>query len=199
MNKNKLLVIAAHPDDEILGCGGTIAKLKSENEIHVIFMTNGVSSRGKNKKKETADMYIYRLAEKKSLKIGNVTRVLKETAVDCILNISQTNFSFSNMEGLKIEQNIHTGNTITLDVGDKPYSSMCDYQESCEYKCKNIFKGEIKELESVKDIDYSTYNEEFISSKTDFHFLLGYEKFELVKGPIKRKFNLLFLLGDGMI
>lgn len=52
MNKNKLLIIAAHPDDEILGCGGTIAKLKSENEIHVIFMTNGVSSRGKNKKKE---------------------------------------------------------------------------------------------------------------------------------------------------
>lgn len=137
--------------------------LKFENRNCCIYMYN---SQGKNKDKETADMYIYRLAEKKSLKIGNVTRVLKETAVDCVLNISQTNFSFSNMEGLKIEQNIHTGNTITLDVGDKPYTSMCDYQESCEYKCKNIFKGEIKELEDVKDIDYSTYNEEFISSNS---------------------------------
>ncbi len=52
MKKDKILIIAAHPDDEILGCGGTIAKLKSENEINVIFMTNGVSARGKNKKKE---------------------------------------------------------------------------------------------------------------------------------------------------
>ena len=52
IKKNKILIVAAHPDDEILGCGGTIAKLKSENEIYVIFMTNGVSARGKNKNKE---------------------------------------------------------------------------------------------------------------------------------------------------
>jgi len=52
MKNNKILVVAAHPDDEILGCGGTIAKLKIHNEINVIFMTNGVSARGKNKQKE---------------------------------------------------------------------------------------------------------------------------------------------------
>lgn len=52
MKNNKILIVAAHPDDEILGCGGAIAKLKFENEIHVVFMTNGVSARGKNKKKE---------------------------------------------------------------------------------------------------------------------------------------------------
>ena len=50
MKKNKILIIAAHPDDEILGCGGTIAKLKETNDINVLFMTNGVSSRGGNKK-----------------------------------------------------------------------------------------------------------------------------------------------------
>ena len=52
MKNNKILIVAAHPDDEILGCGGAIAKLKFENEIYVVFMTNGVSARGKNKKKE---------------------------------------------------------------------------------------------------------------------------------------------------
>ena len=52
MKNNKILIIAAHPDDEILGCGGTISKLKNENNINIIFMTNGVSSRGKNKLKE---------------------------------------------------------------------------------------------------------------------------------------------------
>ena len=46
----KVLVVAAHPDDEILGCGGTILKLKKNNLIKVIFMTNGTDARGKNKK-----------------------------------------------------------------------------------------------------------------------------------------------------
>ena len=51
MKKNKILIVAAHPDDEILGCGGTIAKLKNSHEIKVLFMTNGVSARGENKQK----------------------------------------------------------------------------------------------------------------------------------------------------
>ena len=34
---NKILVIAAHPDDEVLGMGGTIAKLtKDGNEVNVL-------------------------------------------------------------------------------------------------------------------------------------------------------------------
>ena len=45
--KNKILIVAAHPDDEILGCGGSIIKWKDNYDINVIFMTDGVSSRGK--------------------------------------------------------------------------------------------------------------------------------------------------------
>jgi len=42
----KILVIAAHPDDEVLGCGGTIAKLASEGaEVQVLFLADGVSAR----------------------------------------------------------------------------------------------------------------------------------------------------------
>jgi LmbE family N-acetylglucosaminyl deacetylase len=41
-----ILVIAAHPDDEVLGCGGSMAKwAKTGNEVHVLIMAEGVTSR----------------------------------------------------------------------------------------------------------------------------------------------------------
>lgn len=39
---NKVLVIAPHPDDEILGCGGTMIKnIKEGNEVYVCIVTRG--------------------------------------------------------------------------------------------------------------------------------------------------------------
>ena len=44
-----ILVVAAHPDDEVLGCGGYIAaRVKSGDEVVVTFLSDGVTSRDKN-------------------------------------------------------------------------------------------------------------------------------------------------------
>ena len=46
LNKKRILVVAAHPDDEILGCGGTIAKyIKQGAKVKTIILTKGISSR----------------------------------------------------------------------------------------------------------------------------------------------------------
>jgi len=48
-----ILIVAAHPDDEVLGCGGSIAKWsKDGNEVHVLIMAEGVTSRDKERNRE---------------------------------------------------------------------------------------------------------------------------------------------------
>lgn len=46
MQNKVVLVIAAHPDDEVLGCGGTIAKhCNNGDEVHVVILAEGITSR----------------------------------------------------------------------------------------------------------------------------------------------------------
>lgn len=46
----KILIVAAHPDDEVLAMGGTIARLSSEGaDVQVVFLATGMLARGKSK------------------------------------------------------------------------------------------------------------------------------------------------------
>ena len=43
--KGRILVFAPHPDDEVLGCGGTIVRrIKEGYDVYIVFMTDGGSS-----------------------------------------------------------------------------------------------------------------------------------------------------------
>ena len=38
-NNKKILIVAAHPDDEILGCGGSIAKwVRQGNHVDIVIL-----------------------------------------------------------------------------------------------------------------------------------------------------------------
>ena len=51
MRKKNIAFIVAHPDDETIGCGGTILKKIAErNNVSLLVLSNGISSRSKNKK-----------------------------------------------------------------------------------------------------------------------------------------------------
>ena len=95
---------------------------------------------------EAADIYMYRLSERKARYIGEVSRVLKENAVDCLLNIEQTNFTEEKFDEKLNDEPVpqilssyspetNTNIVIQYKIGDKNYSAVCDYME-CVFSCK---------------------------------------------------------------
>ncbi|MBT4732326.1 PIG-L family deacetylase [Candidatus Woesearchaeota archaeon] len=81
LNKDqRILVIAAHPDDEVLGCGGTLAKaVKLGASIRVVFLGEGISARfpfGQYQSSEFDSQSKIRINEAKAaLKVLNIKDV----------------------------------------------------------------------------------------------------------------------------
>lgn len=63
----KILVVAAHPDDEILGCGGTIKRLIDEGkEAYSLILSDGTTSRYHNLTEAVFDEINNRLRDSQS-------------------------------------------------------------------------------------------------------------------------------------
>ena len=111
-------------------------------------------------REESADLYVYRVAEYKAIQIGKVTRVLKESAVDCIINHDQTKFTQTIMGNYlkeSITQELSNGMVLNdFKIGDAPFSPSCDYMAECNYDCRP--DKEINE----DDLNQDTYSESFI-------------------------------------
>ena len=113
-------------------------------------------------KMELADMYVYRLAEKKAKQIGTVTRLLKNNSIDCYLNIAQTNLSMDKFKELSdnnvVDIHLSSNKKINYTIGDRPFSSVCDYMDNCNYTCPT--DDTIDESNLIS----STYNNLFVTS-----------------------------------
>ena len=117
-----------------------------------------------NTKEEAADLYIYRISEIKAVKIGKVTRILKQISVDCHINHDQTKLTTKNFikglgEKAQVEQILSNHEKIEeFLVGDINNSATCDYQ-TCSFDC-------LPDATSVDIIDdkfnLNTYNETFM-------------------------------------
>lgn len=71
--KRPVLVIAAHPDDEILGCGATAARLVREGrEVHFAILGEGITSRHAQRDAADADQLaqLHRQAHAAAAKVG---------------------------------------------------------------------------------------------------------------------------------
>lgn len=116
MKKDKVLVIAAHPDDEVLGVGGTIAKYVSQGaEVRLLIVTDGCISQYRDdarlkeiidaKKRETrmaADVLgiseiIY--GELPDMKLDMVEHITVNQVIESVIDEFQPNIVFTQFYG----------------------------------------------------------------------------------------------------
>ena len=80
----KILVIAPHPDDEVLGMGGTIKKLSKKNKIILCVVSEGATAQYKDKKM----IKVRRDSCKKTAKILGISHIIFLDYPDMRLNLS---------------------------------------------------------------------------------------------------------------
>ena len=77
MNK-KILIVAAHPDDEVLGCGGSVARLVKEGyEAYTLILGEEITSRDRSRNREKRLQDIKKLKDQiyKANKILGIKKV----------------------------------------------------------------------------------------------------------------------------
>ena len=75
--EKKILVIAAHPDDEILGCGGTVARMVKEGcKAYTLILGEGVTARDESRDAEKRKNGIESL-KKQANKAGEIIGIEK--------------------------------------------------------------------------------------------------------------------------
>lgn len=114
---------------------------------------------------ESIDMYSYRMALRKAITVGNVTRVLKEYALDCSLNRDAIVVEL--LDSIPVLYDSQGVKREDVSRNDTPLTSMCDWLDKCQYDClyeshANAEFSETKQMAmkvSLETQDSSTYDE----------------------------------------
>jgi len=159
----KILVIVAHPDDEVLGMGATIKKLAKKNVIHLCVVSEGASAQYKDKKM----IKVRKEACKKAGKILGISHVsfldFPDMRLDSIphLEINRELEKIIHKYGPKIVytnyfNDLNKDHKIVYDstlVATRPFSSsvkelLCFELPGpvCKPFCPNIFENITKEF-----------------------------------------------------
>lgn len=109
LKKQTLLVISPHPDDEVLGCGGLIKKIKDEGgKVYVLFLTVGDT---KDYRKEGKSTENERMRE-----VEAVAKFLKYDDYHFAFPGNQYHLRLDQLPQLEIMEKIERGTPVSLNV-----------------------------------------------------------------------------------
>lgn len=109
LKNQKLLIIAPHPDDEVLGCGGFIKRIKEEGgKVYILFMTVGDLEEYSLSGKSTLDE---RMAE-----IEKVAKFLRYDDYKISFPGNQSHLKMDMIPQREIIEEIENGERISLDT-----------------------------------------------------------------------------------
>lgn len=116
----KVLVIAAHPDDEVLGMGGTITKyVKDGHELKIVIMATGIISRRSSKYTNSTS---YQVNEKTIEKMKGQVNALQKDSIKAAKIMGVKNIEFVDFPDNEMDK------ISNLEITKKIESSIADFR-----------------------------------------------------------------------
>lgn len=211
---SKIFVVAAHPDDEILGCGGTLLKhVSNGDKVFILFVSDGVSARYKTSEKIKCTNEILKREKmaRKVAKIGKFTIVdflnLKNLELHTYPHNFLTNIIFSYFKKYKPDiVYTHYEHDLNVDHYHTFFSTFVASRPNSEFKIKKLLSFEIPSstdwgINSNNKIFNPNYFVDISKFSKKKELLLNQYKFEMRKTPHSRSIpniNALSVVRGGM-
>ncbi|REL34815.1 PIG-L deacetylase family protein [Thalassotalea euphylliae] len=172
LEENTVLVVAAHADDEVLGCAGTIAKHTANGDkVEVIFLTDGVSSRVD--KVDESVIVARRDAAAQSMKVLNVSAIhqadFPDNQLDTVPLLSVIHFIEPIIEQLKPQiVYTHFAHDLNIDHRICHQAVMTACRPQSGHGVKSIFSFEVLSSTEWNSPSLPSFTPQYINNISDY-------------------------------
>ena len=184
-----VLVIAAHPDDEVLGMGGTMLRHAKENDtVNVMYLATGITSR-KNDSLVTKNSDYKRIQEK----YQNEIKKLRNDALSAakLLNVEKTTFFDFPDNAMDSVPQIEITKVIEKEIAkNKPDRIYTNHFNDLNVDHRTVFNATMTACRPVNFIVKEIFSFEVLSS-TEWNYPLKFNPnyFVNIKNQLSKKIS----------